>query len=803
MGNKRGIFFLSVLAGVAVVIITAYGFVNLQHRPGIRGFRSHPIMPKDPELPAIQSLEGVRIETPRDVEFLLSRKSVGDEVTYERRTSAGVETVRARLMPYYEVALPIFLAIGVLGFLIGFLVYFLKWQDPQARIFYWATIAFSSAVIISGDLYGVRGGGLSLLPGVLLDFAYPLAPALLWRFTRTFSVGREKTWFRFFWAVPLLFGCILSIGYLYSQLKPSLEVFRISVRYLSIFRFYVAFACLAAIFEMVRAFRKSESEEVRAQIKWIFFGLVVGLVPFIFLYQLPQILGGAGSELMTEDMSSVFLIFIPACIALAILRHRLMNINLVINRSLVYSLLTIFMVGAYLLIVELLRTVFVRTALVGGNAVSIGAAVLVAAVFQPARHRIQKAVDKTFFRQRYDYQKAVMNFNARAQKIMDPDHLVSQFAGAIGEVLPLEKLGAAVCEPTGDGPKFTLLKGMEEKAAWAFLSLAGKPDVAWARPETVGTAEAVDLSAQGLLGSLGWEAVMLLPFGSGALAGCVALGPKKSGQRFTREDLDLVETLAGELALGLQRVRLQEEIFYERASREKSDELSRLKTEFISSVSHELRTPMASLQSLSELLGSGKVQDEAKRERLLHLMAGECGRLSRFVHNVLDFAKIEKDTKLYDLRTADLQPLVREVVDLCRLGTAAEGFKIGAEMPDGPVPLEADHDAVRQALLNLMDNAIKYSESRKEITVRLVPGSENVEIQVQDQGIGIGPEDRERIFDAFFRAPSAARRNPKGVGLGLMIVKHIMDAHGGRIGLKSELGTGTTFSLIFPLRRST
>jgi len=801
MGNKKSSFLLSVLAGLVIVVITAIGFANMLHRPGIQGFRSHPIMPKDPALPAILTLEGVRLETPRDAEFILSSKAIGDEVVYELRKPAGVETVRARLVRYYEVALPLFLAIGVVGFLIGFLVIILKPDDPQVRIFYWATISFSAAVIISGDLYSVRGGGLSLVPGVLLDFAYPLAPALLWRFTRTFTGRPRETWFRYFMALPVVFGVLLSSGFLYSQLKPSLEAFRLTVRYFPIFRAYVAFTCLAAIVEMVRVFRKSESEKVRAQIKWIFFGLVVGLTPFIVLYQLPQVIGGAGSELMSEDMSSVFLIFIPACIALAILRHRLMNIDLVINRSLVYSFLTVFMVGVYLLTVELLRTLFVRTALVGQNAVSIGAAVLAAAVFQPARRRIQGAVDKTFFRQGYDYQKTVMNFNARAQKIMDPEHMASQFDEAVAEVMPLAKLGVAVCEPTGEGPRFTLLKGIEEKAAWAFLSLTGKPDVAWVRRESVATVEAVDFTAQGLLGSLGWEAVMLLPFGSGALAGCAALGRKKSGQRFTREDLDLVETLAGELALGLQRIRLQEEIFTERASREKADELSRLKTEFISSVSHELRTPMASLQSLSELLGSGKVQDEAKRGRLLQLMAGECGRLSRFVHNVLDFAKIEKDTKLYDLRTADLQPLVREVVDLCRLGTAAEGFKIGAEMPEGPVPLEADHDAVRQALLNLMDNAIKYSAEQKEITVRLVPGSESVEIQVEDHGIGIGPEDRERIFDAFFRAPSAARRNPKGVGLGLMIVKHIMDAHGGRIGLKSELGTGTTFSLIFPLRR--
>ena len=103
--------------------------------------------------------------------------------------------------------------------------------------------------------------------------------------------------------------------------------------------------------------------------------------------------------------------------------------------------------------------------------------------------------------------------------------------------------------------------------------------------------------------------------------------------------------------------------------------------------------------------------------------------------------------------------------------------------------------------MNLVDNAIKYSGGRREVTVRLVPANDSVEIQEEDRGIGIEPEDRERIFEAFFRSPRSAHHNPEGVGLGLKIVKHIMDAHGGRIGLRSEPGKGTTFSLIFPLRR--
>ena len=800
---RRGPFLLSVAIGLAIVALSLAGFINMEHRPGIAGFRNRSALPKEASAPAILSVDGLAIHNTRDLDFILSLRAIGDPVTYELRTAAGVETVRTRLMRYYEVAPPIFLTIGVLGFLIGFLVFFLRSGERQARIFYCSTLAFGAAVMISGDLYGAYRGGGSLLPGVLFNFAYPLAPALLWRFCRTFTPRPGKNWFNYFWAVPVAFGLALNYGFLYSQLRASLEAYRVVQDWIFLFRGYMAVTCIAAVVELARAYRKSDSDTVKAQIKWITFGSVLGLSPFVFLYQLPQVIGGAGAEVIREDTSCVFLILIPVCIAIAILKFRLMNINLVINRSLVYSLLTVFMAGVYLVTLELLRLVFVRTAIVHGNWIPIGAAVLAAAAFQPGRRRIQLVVDKTFFRREYDYRKAVLNFSTRVQKIMSPGHLLSEFTRAVTEALPCDSLGVLVWAPADEaGPRTILSEGMGDRAAGALLSFPPPAGGVWGREEAVRTNQGMDFSKGDLLKTLGLDIALPLPFGSGAMAGWLAAGRKKSGLRYTGEDLELMATLAADLAAGLLRVRLQEEIIYERASREKADEISLLKTEFISSVSHELRTPMNSLRSLSELLESGKVQDGARRERLLHLMAGECGRLSRFIHNVLDFGKIEQGTKLYDLRTAPIQPVIREVVDLVRSAAADEDLDLRAEMPGEMILLEADQDAVRQALLNLVDNAIKYSQGRKEITVRLLSGSESVEIQVEDMGIGIEPGDRERIFEAFFRSPEAVRHNPKGVGLGLKIVKHIMDAHGGRIGLRSEPGKGSTFSLIFPVRRA-
>jgi two-component system phosphate regulon sensor histidine kinase PhoR len=212
---------------------------------------------------------------------------------------------------------------------------------------------------------------------------------------------------------------------------------------------------------------------------------------------------------------------------------------------------------------------------------------------------------------------------------------------------------------------------------------------------------------------------------------------------------------------------------------------------------------MTSLQSISELLKSGKVADAAKRERLLELMAGECGRLSRYLHNVLDFGRIEQDVKSYDIRETELGPVVSGVAEVVRSAAADDGLELEVALPESPVIVEADPDAVRQALLNLVDNAIKYGAGKKRVGVRLAATGDGAEIAVSDNGIGIAAGDRDRLFRAFYRTPEAVRHDAKGVGLGLMIVKHIMDAHGGAVGIASEPGRGSTFTLKFPRRRRT
>jgi signal transduction histidine kinase len=778
----------SLLAGLVLATLSVYGFILLRSRPGL------------PE--GIAASELVRIDTfdiqkPKDIEFVLAQKKIGDEANFGLRREGSIESVRARIIPFYsKTPFPlIYLIIGLCCYLIGFTVLVLRWKDPQARLLYWLSVVFAYPLIVSGGTYILGHGWFSYVPVVLFYLFYPLAPALLFHFSLSFSSPGRRRGLLLVYFLSLLFGVFFAAAVLTALRNSALPVFRLYIAVFQVFRAYMIVLILLAVFQFILAYRRAHLEENRAQVKWVFLGLLLGLGPFIFLYQLPTLL--RLKPLFNEESSSVFFIFIPLGFALSILRFRLFDVELVINRSLVYSFLTIFTVSLYLFSVRVLQDLFSRVFVIREAFVSLGSAVLAAVAFNPARQKIQQFVDKSFFRQSYDFKKAILHFSELSQKSATGQALIAEFAGAIELLIPMERLALAVDQVAPEGCRRLYSRGL--KNGEDFFGFDGRPaGHLWARRGATRTEEGVDFSRDSFLSRIPADLVLPLPFQSPALAGFVMCGEKRSGQRYSRDEIDLLATLAGEVALSLEMLQLQEEVIYERASKEKLDELNRLKTEFISTVSHELRTPMTSIQGLTELLQEGRVKDKGKREELLDVLAAESGRLSRLLHNILDFGRIEQQTTVYHFERTEARPLVEEAVNVMRRPMEEAGFKLRLRFPPDAIFLSLDRDAFKQVLINLLDNAMKYSPDDKDIEIQVLPGSGKVEIQVSDRGMGILPEEKDRIFEKFFRSPEAARVNPKGVGLGLKIVKHIMDAHRGEIRVESRPDGGSTFRLIFP-----
>jgi len=231
--------------------------------------------------------------------------------------------------------------------------------------------------------------------------------------------------------------------------------------------------------------------------------------------------------------------------------------------------------------------------------------------------------------------------------------------------------------------------------------------------------------------------------------------------------------------------------------------LGEMKTNFVSSVSHELRAPIASMRLLAESLERGKIPEAAKQQEYYRFLVQESRRLTSLIENVLDFSRIEQGRKEYRLEPSDLDAIAGQTVALLRPAAAQKQVELAWLPGPGPGPLPScDGLAIQQALINLIDNAIKHSPAGATVTVGregAAPGC--IHLWVEDQGPGIPPEEHEKIFERFYRRGSELRRETQGVGIGLTIVKHIVEAHGGRVLVRSAVGQGSRFTIELPLKQ--
>ena len=223
------------------------------------------------------------------------------------------------------------------------------------------------------------------------------------------------------------------------------------------------------------------------------------------------------------------------------------------------------------------------------------------------------------------------------------------------------------------------------------------------------------------------------------------------------------------------------------------------KTTFVAKVSHELKTPLTSLRLFGEMLQEGRVSGEEKRRRYLGLMVSEIERLTRLIENILDFSRRERGLKGYSFRETNLYALAEDVLESQRPRLEEQGFSLSLE-GEKTLSVLADPEGVAQILLNLLTNAEKYSDTHKEVVVRLGEDERRVWIEVMDRGVGIAPRNRERIFQEFYRVDDSLTSRAQGAGLGLSISRNIARDHGGDLVVLPREGGGSIFRLLLPRR---
>ena len=320
-------------------------------------------------------------------------------------------------------------------------------------------------------------------------------------------------------------------------------------------------------------------------------------------------------------------------------------------------------------------------------------------------------------------------------------------------------------------------------------------------PEPIQVADVRDIAEQfqirDVLVRAGYRALLAVPLvREDRLIGGLTVFRKTPGE-FASETVDLLRTFATQSALAIQNARLFREIA------DKSRQLeaaSRHKSEFLANMSHELRTPLNAIIGFSEVLSEGMFGEvnEKQAEYLRDILQSGQHLLS-LINDILDLSKIEAGRMELEPADFDLPSSIENALILVRERASRRGITLGHAIDERLGMMRADERKVKQVLLNLLSNALKFTPEGGRVDVRAGMQGEMAEISVTDTGVGIAPEDQEAVFEEFRQVGTAAKK-VEGTGLGLALSRKFIELHGGKISVKSEPGVGSTFTFTLPLR---
>lgn len=757
------------------------------------------------------------VRNPVDPEQILDQFPIGSEEVVEVSRDGIIRTERITLTPYYSVPDVIVQAAAIAVFF--FMGLFVLWQRPEDP----ASLPFHHLVVIVASVMAFTMGRFTLEPyhfGHILRALYPMANALVGstiiQFSLVFPRGRRLRPSAAFalHTLPVAVGIWGFVGSINATLPFDITAAPVFYSAMTTGKTMLGIGALTAIAIFGRRFAREKDSAHRIQIAWAMSGTLISTVAYIF-WQLST--SGNVQTFLPAGMTSFFgvinmdeiilngaLLITASFMAIGIVRYRMFNIELILKRGTVYTLVLLILILVNAAIVSL------GIRLIGGFSevtyfLIMSALTIDLLLFIPTRTLVQRVIDRYFFRIDYDFREALRRISEQVLMSVQAEDTAQVIVKGLNDLLQLT--GVMVLAVKDEGT--LLVIGRSGFSRWKYPGLTVRPERLRRLPNgPMVWGDVLEPGAQAERARTAfarrYNVSMLFPIRTeeGAVIGLLVLGNRKSGMRFTLEDVDLIRAVAVQAGLQFERLLLQQRLLIQRHEAEKLRELNRIKSFFVSGVSHDLKTPLTSISMFAELLenqlpGDRGESDEARRS--LAIIQGECGRLARLIDNVLDFTRIERGMVQYEMAREDLNDLARRAFDTMAYQLRIGGFDCVLELHPAPLPVKADAEAILQALTNLLGNAMKYSGESRSIILRTERENGRGVLAVQDFGLGIKSEDVPHLFEPFFRSRSDGVQKLGGVGLGLSLVKHIVDAHAGRISVDSAPGAGSTFRMNFVL----
>jgi signal transduction histidine kinase len=530
---------------------------------------------------------------------------------------------------------------------------------------------------------------------------------------------------------------------------------------------------LAAAGVAVFNYFRAVSPRTRHQMKIVLVSCLAAVVPFLILGRLPEAI--LGQTILPHGFSILFIVFIPLGMGYAVVNQKLMDIDVIIRRSVIYGLVTVVM--AAILSVAVFFTIAFQESLgiTGEVIISLVLGGIAVVLFGPTRKGIEILIDKFFYKDRYDYRQIIQSLNTSLNLLKDLTDISRLIVGTTVHTLNL----AGGC--------------LFFKVQYGFFQVGAAQGTFADTDKQKQLVTLISQSSRGIefpnsASAVCSDLAFLIPLKAGEEeVGIFCLSQKISRQDFSSDDVYLLQGLASVAATSLHSAMLARDVS--------------MRDTFISVASHELRTPLTSILGYADLL-LHRDPPPVIRKRWLKNILDNSQRVNTMVDDLLNVSRIQSGKVSIKLERVRLSDVLEETLSLTKESTNKHEFAVDieADLPD----VFVDHDKLSHVIGNILSNAIKYSPNGGHVTLSAHNDNERhrIVVSVADEGIGISPADKDLLFTTFHRIQRPETRGIRGSGLGLYIAKEWMEAMAGEIWLESELNKGSTFFVAVPTQNS-
>jgi signal transduction histidine kinase len=649
----------------------------------------------------------------------------------------------------------------IVFWLTGFYVFFRRPKSMVALLLCFCGLAFGLA--LSGNMAVERTIPTALWFEITASI---IGPWLLLHFF--LILPEERAWLRdkslvYLIYIPATITLILFpiIGYANGQPLPGFRI----VRY-----FECGLVFLAVVGVAIYNYFHTVSIRTRQQMKIVLISCVFALVPLIVLNMLPATMHT--QPIIPFGFSILFLVFIPIGMGYAVITKRLMDIDVIIRRGVIYGLITLVMaviVSVAICLVTIFHSsvgtpVQILTALVLGGVAAV--------LFGPIKKRVELLIDKLFYKDRYDYRQVIQSLSSALNSVNNLTDISRLTVGIIVNTLNLVG-GCLFIRTPSNSFEMMASQGIFNDITKQehFKTLIPKKDNMIEYPDL---ATAIDPDITFIVRLVTGEQEV----------GILYLSHKVSKQSFSADDLYLIQGISSVSSMALHSAMLVRDVS--------------IRDTFVSIASHELRTPLTAIVGYTALL-LRRNPPEATRKEWLKTILDNGQSINDMTDDLLNVSRIQSGKIALKLEHLKLSQILDEQVNIARENTDIHKFdvKIEPNLPDVIV----DRSKFGQVVANLFSNAIKYSPNGGCITLssRYDPSQNYIIVSVTDEGIGISAEDKKSLFKTFHRIRRTETQSIRGSGLGLFIAKEWTEAMGGQIWVESELNKGSTFFVSIPI----